>query len=90
MINRKQLAKYLAERNEITYQDAEQICKSTFELLGALLYENKEDVAIQGFGTFKHKKAKAKKVRHPGSGDIITMPERDFVKFTPSQLIDIK
>ena len=90
MINGKQFSRKFAERYGVTYQDSEQICRNIFELLGALLYEEKEDVLIQRFGTFKHKKAKAKNVRHPSTGEIITSPERDFVKFTPSELIDVK
>lgn len=90
MINRKQFGRKFAERYGITYQDAEQICKNAFELLGILLYEEKEDVVISGFGAFKHKTAKPKNVRHPGTGEIITTPERNFVKFTPSELLDTK
>lgn len=90
MINRKQFGRKFAERYGITYQDAEQICRNAFELLGVLLYEEKEDVVISGFGAFKHKIAKQKKVRHPGTGELITTPERDFVKFTPSELLDTK
>ena len=45
-----------------------------------LLYEEKEDVVITGFGAFKHKKAKAKNVRHPSTGEMLVTPERDFVK----------
>lgn len=90
MINRKQFGRKFAEKYGVTYQDAEQICRNTFELLGILLYEEKEDVVISGFGTFKHKTAKPKKVRHPGTGEIIITPQRDFVKFTPSELLDSK
>ncbi len=90
MINRKQFGRRFAETYGITYQDAEQICRNAFELLGKLLYEEKQDVVIHGFGAFKHKKAKQKNVRHPGTGEMITTPERDFVKFTPSELLDIK
>lgn len=90
MINRKQFGRKLAERYGITYQDADQICRNVFELLGVILYEEKEDVMITGFGAFKHKKAKPKKVRHPGTGELTVAPERDFVKFTPSELLDIK
>lgn len=90
MINRKQFSRKFAERYGVTYQDADRICRNTFDLLGMLLYEENEDIVITGFGALKHKKAKAKKVRHPSTGEMITMPERDFVKFTPSELLDVK
>lgn len=88
MINRKQFGRKFAEKYGITYQDSEQICRNIFELLGELLYEEKEDVVISGFGAFKRKTAKPKKIRHPSTGEMITMPEREFVKFTPSELLE--
>lgn len=90
MINRKQFSRIYAERYGFTYQDANQICKNTFELLGLLLYEEKEDIVISGFGAFKHKKAKPKNVRHPSTGKMLTSSERHFVKFTPSESLCIK
>lgn len=90
MINRKQFSRKFAERYGVTYQDADQICRNAFELLGDLLYKNKDDVVISGFGSFRHKVAKAKKVRHPSTGEILITQERDFVKFTPSELLETK
>lgn len=90
MINRKQFGRIFAKRYGITYQDAEEICKNTFELLGELLYNQKEDIVINGFGSFKHKTAKAKNVRHPATGKIITTPEHDFIKFTLSETLEAK
>ena len=49
MVNRKQFSRKFAERYGVTYQDADQICRNAFELLGSLLYEEKEDVVITGF-----------------------------------------
>ena len=90
MINRKQFSRMLAEKYGVTYQSAEQICKDIFELLGKVLYEDKEDVTISGFGSFKHKIAKAKKVRHPTTGEIVTTSERDYVKFIGSRTLSEK
>lgn len=90
MINRKQFGRILAERYGITYRDSDRLCRNVFELLGNLLYKEKEDVIITGFGSFRHKTAKEKKVRHPGTGEIIITPEREFIKFTPSELLEEK
>lgn len=87
MVNRRQFGRKFAEKYGVTYQDADIMCRNAFELLGTLLYEEKEDVVITGFGSFRHKIKKEKNVRHPTTGEIITMPERDIVKFTPSQLL---
>lgn len=90
MVNRKQFSRIFAETYGTTYQDSDQICRNVFELLGSLLYEKQEDVVITGFGAFKHKKAKPKNIRHPGTHEMIVSTERDFVKFTPSELLGAK
>ncbi len=85
MINRREFGRLYAERFGVTYKESDVVARRVFELLGSLLYEEKEDVTITGFGSFKHKTAKAKQVRHPASGKIITIPEKEFVKFIPSE-----
>lgn len=90
MVNRKQFSRKFAEVYGYTYQSAEQLMKNVFELLGTTVYQEGEDVTIPGFGAFKHKTAKPKRVRHPGTGEMIVQPERDFVKFTPSDLLKNK
>lgn len=87
MINGRQFSRKFAEKYGITYQDADQICRNAFELLGILLYKENEDVVIPRFGAFKHKTAKQKNVRHPSTGKMMITPERNFIKFTPSELL---
>lgn len=89
MTNRKQFSRKLAEKYGYTYHDAEQMCKDVFELLATLIYEEGEDVVIPKLGSFKHKMAKAKNVRHPGTHELVRTPERIYVKFAPSESVDI-
>lgn len=74
-----------AEIFKVSQEYGKEICNSVFALMGEVLYNRNEDLIIQGFGSFKHKQAKAKNVRHPGTGEIMTTPPRDFIKFTPSE-----
>lgn len=90
MINRKQFSRKFAETYNVTYQMADQLCRDVFELVGKILYEDKEDINIQGFGTFKRKVAKPRNIRHPGTGEVSMVPGREFVKFTPSELLENK
>lgn len=90
MINRKQFSRKFAEKYDYTYQSSEQFVKEIFECLAATIFEEGEDVTIPGFGSFKHRTARQKAVRHPVTGEIIMQPERDFVKFTPSELLKTK
>ena len=47
-----------------------------------------ERVYFRDFGSFVKEKRKSKKVRHPKTGKILTIPERTTVEFNPSmQLI---
>lgn len=88
MANRREFWRKFAERYGITYRDSEKICRDIFEFLGNLLYEEGEDVVITGFGSFKHKTAKPKRVTHPVTGEVMVMPERVFVKFIPSKALE--
>ena len=84
MLNAKEFSRRYAETYGVSYKHAITICNSVFALLGEVLYDDKEDVSIYGFGSFKRKEAAEKKVRHPATGEIITMPAREFIKFTPT------
>ena len=46
-----------------------------------------ERVYFRDFGSFVKEKRKSKKVRHPKTGKIITIPERITVDFNPSTLL---
>lgn len=85
MLNAKEFSRKYAETYGISYKHATTICQTVFELLGETIYDNKEDVVIYGFGSFRHKKTAPKRVKHPTTGEMITMPARDMIKFNPSQ-----
>ncbi|MCK5493343.1 MAG: HU family DNA-binding protein, partial [Candidatus Omnitrophica bacterium] len=46
-----------------------------------------ERVYFRDFGSFVKEKRKSKKVRHPKTGKIITIPEKTIVDFTPSEAL---
>lgn len=84
-MNAKEFSRLYAKTYGVTNEYAATICDSVFKLLGNVLYEKGEDVAIYGFGSFKHKKMAEKRARHPSSGEMITIPERDVVKFKQTE-----
>ncbi len=90
MVNRKQFGRGFAEAYGITYKSADQIVRDIFEYLGTVVFVEGEDLTIPGFGAFKHKTAKPKRVRHPATGEVVTKPARDFVKFTPSEMLNTR
>jgi nucleoid DNA-binding protein len=85
MINTTDFCREFAKTYGVSIKYSETIVNSVFEFLGHKLFEDGEDVLIRRFGTFKHKKMAEKNVRHPGTGEMMTMPERDVVKFTRSE-----
>ena len=44
-----------------------------------------ERLSLRGFGSLTKEKRSSRKVRHPQTGKIITIPERITVSFNPSQ-----
>ncbi len=85
MVNATEFSRKYAETYNVSKKYAAMICESIFSMLGEVLYEDGEDVVIAGFGSFRHKKTAPKRVRHPGTGEMMTIPERDVIKFNPSE-----
>ena len=61
------------------------------EIIKFILSRTTEDIRkgerayFRGFGSFTKEKRSSKKVRHPKTGKIITIPKRITVDFTPSK-----
>lgn len=85
MIKTSDLYRKYAKTYGVSIKYSESIIDSVFDLLAELIYDNKEDVQIRKFGAFKHKKFKAKVVRHPTTGELITTPEHYVVRFIQSE-----
>lgn len=83
-MNGKEFSKLYAKSYGVNQKYAAVICSTVFELLGKVLYEDKEDVTFYGFGSFKQQIMAEKRARHPVSGEMIVIPERQVIKFRPS------
>ncbi|MCA9309813.1 MAG: HU family DNA-binding protein [Phycisphaerales bacterium] len=46
-----------------------------------------DKVAISGFGTFRRRSRKSRRIINPSSGDMMTLPRTMSVGFTPSQVL---
>ena len=49
--------------------------------------KKKDAVALIGFGTFKVAQRKARKVRHPGTGEEIKIKAKKVAKFVPGKAL---
>lgn len=85
-MNQKDLTFAIAKRFFLTQIESREIVKFILRKITEDLKKGKR-VYIRGFGTFTKEKRSSKKVRHPKTGKIITIPKRIIVDFNPSKLL---
>ena len=90
-INANDFAQRFSNEFKVAKAESSLQCDRVFKLLNQILHTEDSDISIQHFGTFRHKKAAAKKFRHPKSGEMGELPERNIIKFVASENpIDLK
>ncbi|MCD6422847.1 MAG: HU family DNA-binding protein [Elusimicrobia bacterium] len=83
-MNKQDLSIDVAVKFFLTQVESEKIIDFILEDITKFLIKNKR-VYFRGFGTFTRKRKKARRIRHPGTGKIITIPAYYTVKFIPSK-----
>jgi len=83
-MNQGELTLAISKRFFLTQVESREIIKFILSKITEDLREG-ERVYFRGFGSFAKEKRSQKKVRHPKTGRIITIPERTTVDFDPSQ-----
>lgn len=81
MINAKDFARLYAERRGVPNKYAALDCEIFWEVLSEILYVKKESLTIYGLFSLQQNTKAAKKVRHPTTKEMITIPERNTIKF---------
>ena len=82
-MNQGELTLAVSKRFFLTQTEAGEIIKFILaEITGDL--KKGERISLRGFGSFNKEKRYSRKVRHPETGKIITIPERITVDFNPS------
>lgn len=83
-MNQGELTLAISKRFFLTQTEAGEIIKFILtEITGDL--KKGERISLRGFGSFNREKRSSRKVRHPKTGKIITIPERIVVDFNPSE-----
>ena len=85
-MNQGELVFAISKRFFLTQVESGEIIKFILSRITENLKKG-ERVYFRKFGSFDKEKRKSKKVRHPKTGKIITIPERITVDFTPSELL---
>jgi len=83
-VNQKDLTLAVAKKFFLTQVESIEIIKFILANITQGLKTDKR-FYLRGFGSFAKEKRSAKKVRHPKTGKIITIPERVIVDFKPSE-----
>jgi len=83
-MNEGQLIHAIAKRFFLTQTETKEIIDFALEKVTSDLKKGKR-FYLRGFGSFTKEKRSSKKVRHPQTGKIITIPKRTTVDFNPSK-----
>lgn len=88
-MTKRELATMLAEKENITQQDAYRYIERIFDIITNSM-EHGNDVKIRGFGTFRLAKHKEKRLVHPVTKEESTVPQRNVIAFTMSRSLKSK
>ena len=83
-MNKKELARELAERTDLTQNKANAVIDELVSIIQEHL-KNGETIRFVGFGTFKVVERKEKKGRNPQTGEEIIIPAKRVAKFVPGK-----
>jgi nucleoid DNA-binding protein len=84
IMTRKEIAKTIAERLEISQLLAQQAVQMVLDGIVETLVD-KGRIELRNFGVFEVKRRRARKARNPRTGERITVPERMVVTFKPGR-----
>ena len=83
-MNQGELTLAISKRFFLTQVESGEIIKFILSRITEDLKKG-ERISLRGFGSFNKEKRSSRKVRHPKTGKIITIPERTTVDFNPSK-----
>lgn len=83
-MNKKELAAAVADDANITKEKATEIVDALFTQIERSL-KREDEVKIQGFGTFKISKRKARTARNPQTGAEMHLPATKVPRFTAAK-----
>lgn len=81
MMNRTEVIRRVAKKNDIFQYDIEPIVNSTFDVLKEMLLES-NSIYIHDFGKFELKVIPAKTIKHPVTQEPVALKKHYGVSFT--------
>lgn len=83
-MNKSELAVKMVKDSGITKTDALKVIDGIINTITEEI-KSKNKITLVGFGSFKLIRRKAKKGRNPRTGEAITIPGKNVVKFVPGK-----
>jgi DNA-binding protein HU-beta len=84
-MTKTELVEYMAKEAKISKEKALIALNTLFEGIQGSLQSENGKVQLTGFGTFSTVHRKERKGRNPGTGEEITIPAQNAVKFKPGK-----
>ena len=78
------LVEEIAQETNLTKNKARQAVDALLDSLSRELSSGSK-VTLTGFGTFQVKEQKSKRGRNPQTGEVMTIPAKNVVKFNPGK-----
>ena len=79
-MKKTEIISLIAERTGVTKADAERVYNETFNIFKEELSKG-NNIAVNGFGTFKVNERNARNCRNPKTGETINVPAHKAVSF---------
>lgn len=86
MKNRTDLIREVCSRYHVAYSTTKEWVSAIIDTMADMITE--DELSLQRFGTFVHKKRAPRVGRHPVSGNRINIPARYVLEFVPTPSID--
>lgn len=83
-MTRNELIRSISKKLSISYEETEKVFYTVILQVKKELNE-KEEVRIKDFGTFKKKEIKEKEIKHPVTKESIMVPKHNKIKFKQSK-----
>lgn len=85
-MNKKDLIANVAEMNDMSKSDVEEVLNATLETMQDALVEG-EPIDLYGFGKFTSVERKARKGRNPQTGESLDIAAKNAVTFKPAKAL---
>ncbi|PIR38967.1 MAG: hypothetical protein COV35_04610 [Alphaproteobacteria bacterium CG11_big_fil_rev_8_21_14_0_20_39_49] len=84
-MNKEQLTAAIASKTGSTKKEAQDFLDAYIEVLTDALADNDNGIQLAGFGSLTVKDRKATTGRNPRTGEVIQIPAKKVVKFSPAK-----